>query len=166
MYSKNLCKIKDPNKKSDRSYRKSKAQIENKLKEFAAAQGSDLYGFLNGYLTNSTINNNNNNNNIYNNYLNPYGNENDDFDNIGGNHQNNLNEEFTEEIGIIQSLWDDLGVTDTFKIIFENLCKDLDYKLKKDLLDNEISSLKKFSDALLVIKLFICLIFFIYKFIK
>ncbi len=69
---------------------------------------------------------------------------------------NNLNENFyddvfIEEFNIIISLWEELGVTDSYMLIFENLSKEIDQLMRKDLFESEISSLKKFSDLLFVI---------------
>lgn len=62
----------------------------------------------------------------------------------------NKSEEFGEEINMIQTLWEDLGVTHTYRLIFESITLDLDDSMKKDLLDFEINSLKKFSECLMV----------------
>jgi len=118
---------------------KNKSQFERKLKTLAAAKNNDFYY-----------------RNIQQGSLNAFGNDyfpNFDEEQQNNNTNNNNNsEQFTEEINAISSLWDDLGVTDYYRVIFDSLLKNLDSNIKKDLLDHEMSSLKKFSDCLLVNK--------------
>ena len=78
--------------------------------------------------------------------------------NLEKNKTNKNSEKFGEELNTIQSLWEDLGVTETYQLIFESIIKDLCDSMKKDLLYYELSSLKKFSDSLLVILIIIYLI--------
>ncbi len=111
---------------------KNKTQFERKLKSYASRKSND-YGNLYNQNGIKFIGSND----LYYNF---------EFD------QNNNVEIFAEEMNVILSLWEDLGVTDYYKIIFDSLARDLDTNMKKYLLDNEMSSLKKFSDSLLVIK--------------
>ena len=114
---------------------KNKTQYERKLKSLAAGKNNDFsYGTTQPGM-----------NNAFGNYYFP------NLDNTEQNNNLNTNsQQFTEEINVISSLWDDLGVTDYYRIIFESLMKDLDTQMKKEFLDHEMSSLKKFSDCLLV----------------
>lgn len=144
--------LSNQHKQSDRSYLKNKTQFERKLKTLASGKNNDFsYGFVqpggindfgNDYFPNLDSEQDNNN-----------------------NYNNNISEQFTEEINVISSLWDDLGVTDYYRVIFESLLKDLDSDMRKDLLDHEMFSLKKFSDCLLV-RLFFWILFnlFYYSF--
>lgn len=129
--------ISNLHKRSDGSYLKNKMQFERKLKTLSAGKNNDYsYGFIQPAS------------------LNAFGN--DYFPSLDAEQNNNdddISEQFTEEINMITSLWDDLGVTDFYRVIFESVLKDLDSNMKKDLLDHEMSSLKKFSDCLLVIYL-------------
>jgi hypothetical protein len=63
--------------------------------------------------------------------------------------ENSINPLF-EELSNIKILWEDLGVTDNYQIIFENLSKDIDPIMKQDLFELEHNSLKKFSELLIV----------------
>jgi hypothetical protein len=65
---------------------------------------------------------------------------------------NGNNDPYSGDFNTIVGLWEDLGVTDNYKAIFENLSKDIDPLMKKDLYESEISALKKFSELLFVIK--------------
>ena len=64
----------------------------------------------------------------------------------------NINEPLFEEFTNIKMLWKDLGVTENYQIIFENLSKDIDHIMKQDLFELEINSLRKFSELLIVKK--------------
>ncbi len=97
----------------------------------------------NSVLGNSEKSNLTNMHGSYNNFYN--GNINNNFDK-----ENSHNDPFIEEFNIILSLWDDLGVTDNYKAIFDNLSRDIDPLMKKDLFESEITSLRKFSDLLYV----------------
>jgi hypothetical protein len=46
-------------------------------------------------------------------------------------------------------MWDDLGVTEDYRMIFDNIAKELEDNLRKEFFDFEISSLKRFSDNLI-----------------
>jgi hypothetical protein len=56
----------------------------------------------------------------------------------------------SEELNIVQSMWDDLGVTEGFRSLFESIAKELDENFRKEFIDFEIGTLKKFSDNLMV----------------
>lgn len=99
--------------------------------------------------TNSEMNNNNNHNR-FNHFYNVDVLLNEEKINFEKNKMNNNSEKFGEELNMIQTLWEDLGVTQTYRLIFESIILDLDDTMKKDLLDFEINSLKKFSECLLV----------------
>jgi hypothetical protein len=60
---------------------------------------------------------------------------------------------FSEELNIVQSMWDDLGVTDGYKMLFESIARELEENLRKEFIDFEIGSLKRFSDNLMVISI-------------
>jgi hypothetical protein len=64
----------------------------------------------------------------------------------------NINDPLYEEFTNIKMLWKDLGVTDNYQIIFENLSKDIDPIMKQDLFELENNSLRKFSELLIVNK--------------
>lgn len=68
--------------------------------------------------------------------------------------ENQNNDPFNEEYNTIVSLWEDLGVTENYRAIFENLSRDIDPLMKKDLFESEISALRKFSDLLFVKMIF------------
>lgn len=57
-------------------------------------------------------------------------------------------EDFAEDMNIVQSMWDDLGVKDDYRTIFEQIAKELDESSRKEFFEFENSSLKKFSDNL------------------
>jgi hypothetical protein len=59
-------------------------------------------------------------------------------------------EVYNEEINIIQSMWDELGVTEYYKTIYETISRQLNGELRKEFFDFEMNSLKRFSDNLLV----------------
>lgn len=82
-------------------------------------------------------------------------NVNNSSQNFYGKESNDIyyNEPFSEEFENIRILWDDLGVTENYKNIFESLRKDIDPIMKQDLFEQEIDSLGKFSELLLVILL-------------
>jgi hypothetical protein len=50
----------------------------------------------------------------------------------------------------IKNLWEQLGVVDTYKQVFESVICDLDTNVRKDFLEFEISSLIKFHELLMV----------------
>jgi hypothetical protein len=62
---------------------------------------------------------------------------------------------FSEELNIVQSMWDDLGVTEGFRMLFEGIARELEESLRKEFIDFEIGALKKFSDNLMVNLFFI-----------
>ena len=64
--------------------------------------------------------------------------------------RDNLNDPFFEDYTNIKMLWDDLGVTDNYKLIFESLSKDIDPIMKQDLFEHEFASLRNFSELLIV----------------
>ena len=106
---------------------------------------------------NENANNNSNNprfNNFYN-YNNFYNVDillNEEKNNFDRNKINHNSEIFGEELNMIKTLWEDLGVTQTYRLIFESISIDLEDTMKKDLFDFEINSLKKFNECLLVNK--------------
>jgi hypothetical protein len=51
----------------------------------------------------------------------------------------------------IKNLWEQLGVVDNYKQVFESVICDLDMNIRKDFLDFEISSLIKFHEQLVVL---------------
>jgi len=65
-----------------------------------------------------------------------------------------ITDPFLEEFNTLISLWEDLGVTDNYKIIFESLSKDIDPLMRKDLYESEILFLRKFSELLFVKNVF------------
>jgi len=64
----------------------------------------------------------------------------------------NINDPLFEDFTNIKMFWEDLGVTDNYQIIFENLSKDIDPIMKQDLFELENNSLGKFSELLIVKK--------------
>ena len=56
---------------------------------------------------------------------------------------NKAYETSSEEMNIIQSMWDDLGVLDSYRVIFRYICLELDQNTKKSFLEYELSSLRK-----------------------
>ena len=122
--------LKDQNKSYNRIYSKYKNQNyqERKIKSSSGIKNNENSPGPSQYGNNYNINQ-------------EFENENENYD---------INEQFTEELNVIQSLWDDLGVTDNYRIIFESLSRFMDSKMKKDLFDYEMNALKKFSDCLLV----------------
>ena len=63
---------------------------------------------------------------------------------------NRTPELFKNEIITIRNLWEQLGVVESYKQIFENVVQDLDIAVRKDFLEFEISSLSKFNEQLTV----------------
>ncbi len=55
-------------------------------------------------------------------------------------------EPISEEMNIIQSMWDDLGVLENYRVIFRYICLELDPTARKGFLDFEQQSLKKIYD--------------------
>ena len=62
--------------------------------------------------------------------------------------ENKLNEVLEEELNLVHSIWDDLGVTEEYRQVFESIVKELDEQIRKELFEFEITNLKKFSDCL------------------
>ncbi len=62
--------------------------------------------------------------------------------------ENKLNEVLEEELNLVHSIWDDLGVTEEYRKVFESIVKELDEQTRKELFEFEITSLKKFSNSL------------------
>lgn len=56
----------------------------------------------------------------------------------------------SEEMNTIQLMWEDLGVTESYKVVFENVVVDLDSQIRKDFLAFEITSLRVFTEQLIV----------------
>jgi phage tail sheath gpL-like len=54
------------------------------------------------------------------------------------------------EIIAIRNLWDQLGVVENYRQIFENVVLDLDLSVRKDFLEFEINALNKFYEQLTV----------------
>jgi len=59
-------------------------------------------------------------------------------------------EDHSNEISVIQNLWDDLGVSESFRNIFLNISFELDITNCKDFLNYEINSLLKLAGNLQV----------------
>jgi hypothetical protein len=55
------------------------------------------------------------------------------------------------EMSTIKILWEQLGVMDNYRQIFENIISDLDVTIRKDFLEFEVNSLNKFHEQLTVI---------------
>ena len=55
---------------------------------------------------------------------------------------------YVEEINIIHSMWEDLGVTESYRNLYENIAKELDDIHRKEFIDYEIGILKRFLDNL------------------
>ena len=71
-------------------------------------------------------------------------------DNTKNKLNNDMREEkLNDELGLLQVLWDDLGITLDYRILFENHVKGLDDYECKDVIDLEKNNLKKFREALL-----------------
>lgn len=141
--------LRDQFKIMEQSYQKpskpNMAFTDRKFKSSAHNKNSEI----GSNLGNSRINNNTNLHGSYNNFYNVQSNNNA---NIFIN-ENANNDPFAEEYNTIISLWEELGVTDNYKAIFDNLSKDIDPLMKKDLFESEINSLRKFSELLFVINL-------------
>lgn len=112
------------------------------MKAFAAGSGLKNSDFSYGLLTGNTPDYSRN----------PFAINDGDYitSKINSNDYDIHNEQFSEEISLIQSLWDDLGVNESYKIIFDALIRGLESSLRKEIMDFELSSLKKFSESLLV----------------
>ena len=63
-----------------------------------------------------------------------------------------LEDEFKEELNLIKSSWEDLGISHEYRVIFINLIKKVNEKERKDILMQEKLNLKKFRDGLLNLK--------------
>lgn len=57
-----------------------------------------------------------------------------------------VNEPISDEMILIQSLWEDLGVLESFRVIFRYICLELDQNSKKGFQEFELNSLKKLND--------------------
>ena len=64
---------------------------------------------------------------------------------------NKILSNYSDELNIIQNMWEDLGLNQDYKNIFLNIVTDLDITTCKELLDFELGSLRKFADALSVL---------------
>lgn len=147
--------LRDQIKNMEKYYIKpTRRSSEKKDKKFNYMYGNknDTYNsFNNSNMFNQNLHgsyNNNSHNNNFNQKNNTAG---------SGSFQNymlrdNINDPFFEEFTNIKMLWDDLGVTDNYRVIFENLSKDIDPLMKQDLFEHENNSLGKFSELLIVIK--------------
>lgn len=62
-------------------------------------------------------------------------------------------EAFIEDISLIQNLWEDLGVQEQYKGLFETMARQLEGKARKEFLDYENQSLKRMREHLNVSKL-------------
>ena len=66
------------------------------------------------------------------------------------NYNNNINNENEEELTIVQSLWDDLGIYEEYQEEFKNYIKQMTNEEKKnEILNLEKNQLRKYRDALL-----------------
>lgn len=59
------------------------------------------------------------------------------------------------ELSAIHKLWNETGVTESYRNIFENIALDLDALVRDDYFKLEIASLKKFEEHLMVIETFL-----------
>jgi hypothetical protein len=59
-----------------------------------------------------------------------------------------VDDAFSDEINIIHSMWDDLGVTESYRNLYESIARELDNVHRKEFIDYEIGLLKKFLDNL------------------
>jgi hypothetical protein len=91
---------------------------------------------------NYSINNTNINNQIHSSY-------NSNIQNIQDNKNENQDDLYNDYVNI-NILWQDLGVTENYKLIFDSLSKDIDPIMKQDLFESELDSLGKFSELLIV----------------
>ena len=55
-------------------------------------------------------------------------------------------EPLSEELNIIQSIWDDLGVQENYRVIFQYISLELDAHSKKGFMEFELNSLNKLYD--------------------
>lgn len=62
-----------------------------------------------------------------------------------------MKETYNNELTILNSLWNQTGVTDKFKLKFESIALDLDSNLKKSFFDFEILNLNFYLDQTQVI---------------
>ena len=66
---------------------------------------------------------------------------------------NDLNEEnFNEELYLLQSSWNELGITPEYRSVFINLAKKVSESERTDIFTQEKTNLKKFKDSLLNLK--------------
>ncbi len=63
---------------------------------------------------------------------------------------NKILNNFSDDFNIIQSMWEDLGVTTSYKNMFTKVAVELENTICKELLEFEISSLTKFANNLTV----------------
>ena len=63
-----------------------------------------------------------------------------------------IDENFNEELSILESSWDELGITHEYRLAFINLVKIVSESERADILIQEKINLKKFRDALLHLK--------------
>ena len=68
------------------------------------------------------------------------------------NNYNSIDDEFNEELNLIKSQWDDLGITSEYKAIFINHIRFVSESDRKDIFAQEKMNLKKFKDSLLNLK--------------
>jgi len=61
-----------------------------------------------------------------------------------------LLDNFTDDVNIIQNMWNDLGVNNDFKNVFMNIAANLDSSICKEFFEFEISSLSKYANNLTV----------------
>lgn len=52
-------------------------------------------------------------------------------------------EPVSEEMSLIQSMWDELGVLENYRVIFRYICLELDHFQKKSFMEFELNSLRK-----------------------
>ncbi len=57
-------------------------------------------------------------------------------------------EAYSDQFNVIQNMWDYLGVTSSYKVIFINIARELDEDIEKDFFEFEINSLKKINEIL------------------
>lgn len=157
----NMKILRDQFKIMEQSYQKPlKPNLNLTDRKFKAGKHYRNYELGSTNFGNSVMSNNANMHGSYNNLY--YGKSNNNPNNFVN--ENAHNDPSIEEYNSIVSLWEDLGVTDNYKAIFDNLSKDIDPLMKNDLFESEITALKKFSDLLLVREYFLTLLFIFRKF--
>lgn len=60
------------------------------------------------------------------------------------------NNEFANEFAELKGLWNELGVTETFKNYFENVAMELDTNIRREYVYFEVNNLKKLKEQLQV----------------